>query len=70
MTQPTGDGFDLYLEDLYDLTSDELRRLAWEALLISDGPNQIEGDANGPVHVSFISSGNHHWFMVSNPLEL
>jgi hypothetical protein len=27
------------VEGLYDLSGDELRHLAWEALLISDGPD-------------------------------
>lgn len=31
--------FDEMLEDLYDLDRSELRRLAYEALLISDGPD-------------------------------
>lgn len=40
------------LERLYDLDRKELRRLAYEALLISDGPNRIEGDVEGAaIHV-------------------
>jgi hypothetical protein len=31
------------LERLYDLDRTELRRLAYEALLISDGPDKAEG---------------------------
>jgi hypothetical protein len=31
------------IEHLYDLDREELRRLAWEALLISDGPDHIDG---------------------------
>lgn len=32
------------IEHLYDLDRKDLRRLAYEALLISDGPDKIEGD--------------------------
>lgn len=34
---------DEFIEHLYDLDPAELRRLAYEALLISDGPDHIEG---------------------------
>jgi len=33
------------VEQLYDLSRADLRSLAWEALLISDGPDKIEGEA-------------------------
>jgi hypothetical protein len=36
--------YDEMVEHLYDLSRTELRRLAYEALLISDGPARIEGD--------------------------
>jgi hypothetical protein len=29
---------------LYDLDRTELRRLVWEALLISDGPGHVDGE--------------------------
>jgi hypothetical protein len=34
--------FDEAVEGLYDLSPDELRRLALECLLISDGPDKVE----------------------------
>lgn len=42
MTKPTPTTLDEMLEDLYNLDRYELRRLAYEALLISDGPDRIE----------------------------
>jgi hypothetical protein len=33
--------FQEMIESLYNLTGDELRALAWEALLISDGPDAV-----------------------------
>lgn len=38
--------YDELHEHLYDLTRSELRLLAFEALLISDGPDQVEGEVN------------------------
>jgi hypothetical protein len=35
---------DELIEKLYSLDRKELRRLAWEALLISDGPDKIDGN--------------------------
>jgi hypothetical protein len=34
------------IEQLYDLDRAELRRVAWEALLIADGPDHIEGPSS------------------------
>lgn len=34
---------DEIIEQLYNLDRLDLRRVAWEALLISDGPDHIEG---------------------------
>jgi len=42
------------LDLLYSLNRKQLRRLAWEAVLISDGPNRMEGDVDNAavlVHV-------------------
>jgi len=44
--------FDEMLEDMYDLDRTDMRRLAWELLLASDGPNKISGDVEGSVDVS------------------
>jgi len=33
--------FQEMIESLYNLSGDELRALAWEALLISDGPDAV-----------------------------
>lgn len=42
------------MENLYNLDRTELRRLAYEALLISDGPDKIEGSAeDATVQVEF-----------------
>lgn len=44
--------FQEMVESLYNLTGDELRALAWEALLISDGPDAVhEPNENGQVRV-------------------
>jgi hypothetical protein len=43
---------DVVLEELYSLSRAELRRVAWEALLMSDGPDQIGiGEPGGTVSV-------------------
>jgi hypothetical protein len=39
-------GLDQMTERLYDLDRAELRRLAWEALLIADGPAHIPGPSS------------------------
>lgn len=40
-----------FIESLYNLDRTDLRRLAWEALLISDGPDGIDGDVEGSIEV-------------------
>lgn len=62
-------GLDLALELLYDLSRDELRRLAWEALLISDGPAKIEGEVWGPVQARYNTGSINAFFTVWNPKE-
>lgn len=63
-------------ESLYDLDRVELRRLAWEALLISDGPDRIDVDgdvASSPVKVTYCPDAEYlstRHFHVSNPQEL
>jgi len=46
------------IESLYDMTGDELRALAWEALLISNGPDCIPAlwtaSENAPVLVEVV----------------
>jgi hypothetical protein len=42
------------IEGLYDLDRSALRQLAWETLLISDGPNHIEGDEPKNVAVKMV----------------
>jgi hypothetical protein len=73
VTTPQPDSLDLALDLLYDLDRDELRRLAWEALLISDGPDRIVGVAEGSVQVSLVRNSDLYvrdwWFTVSNPTE-
>lgn len=49
--------FQEMIESLYNLTGDELRALAWEALLISDGPDKTAENApsdDGPVRVEVV----------------
>jgi hypothetical protein len=41
-----GADLDGMVEQLYDLGRPELRRLAWEALLIADGPDHIDGPSS------------------------
>ncbi len=41
------------LETLYNLEPWELRRLAWEALLISDGPDKVGGQQGGSISVAY-----------------
>jgi hypothetical protein len=38
---PPGITLEVMQENLYRLDREELRRLAWEALLISDGPDKV-----------------------------
>src|SRR3954463_1471829 len=40
--------YDEIVESLYDLTPDELRQVAYEALLITDGPAYVDTDDNRP----------------------
>jgi hypothetical protein len=40
--------YDEIVEGLYDLTPDELRQVAYEALLITDGPAYVDTDGNLP----------------------
>lgn len=53
---------DEMITHLYDLDRAELRRLAWEALLISDGPDKIKGDvekaAINAAHVTTEGAGH------------
>lgn len=52
--------FQEMIESLYNLTGDELRALAWEALLISDGPDKTAENApsdDGPVRVEVVDRG-------------
>jgi len=62
------------VDQLYDLSRDELRILAWEALLISDGPDHISGEIEGPVRVGRVSINDLYediwWFTVRNPGEI
>lgn len=44
------------LELLYNLDRDSLRAVIWEALLMSDGPDKIDGDVNSTIDVSFTES--------------
>jgi hypothetical protein len=37
--------YDEIVESLYNFDRATLRRIAYEALLVSDGPNKVEGDA-------------------------
>jgi hypothetical protein len=49
--------FQEMIESLYNLTGDELRALAWEALLISDGPDRVPDEMpseDGPILVETI----------------
>ena len=55
MPEPTPRNLEALLEDLYNLDRYELRRLAYEALLMSDGPDRIEGDVtNTTMHVELL----------------
>jgi len=38
--------YDDFIEHIYDLDPSELRRLAYEALMISDGPAYVKTDRN------------------------
>lgn len=54
-------------EMLYNLGRSELRALAWEALLMSDGPDKIGEEVNSTVHVEAQTEGNGPWlFKVSS----
>jgi hypothetical protein len=47
--------FQEMIESLYNLTGDELRALAWEALLISDGPDAVhKPNEDGQVRVDTV----------------
>lgn len=55
------------IDSLYNLTAAELRLLAWEALLISDGPDRVvdETSNNSGVHVeAYWSSPQAPMFLV------
>jgi hypothetical protein len=41
-------GWDEVVESLYNFSRPELQRLAWEALLISDGPDRIASKPDEP----------------------
>lgn len=42
----TAPAYEVVIEMMYDLSRAELRRAAYEALLISDGPDHIDGDVS------------------------
>ena len=54
-------------EDLHDLDRNELRSLAWEALLISDGPDRIEGEVSSTLQVRYDEEGGSYIFHLASP---
>jgi hypothetical protein len=42
------------LEQLYNLDRDALRAIIWEALLICDGPDKIDGETSSTIDVTFV----------------
>lgn len=53
-----GDQLQDMLNLLYNLSPNELRALAWEALLMSDGPDKISADeVHNNIHVSLTDEG-------------
>lgn len=56
--------FDEIIESLYNFNQADLRRLAWEALLISDGPDKSApvGDQLSTIEVDY--SHHRHDFLV------
>jgi hypothetical protein len=46
--------YDEFIEHLYDLDQEELRMLAYEALLISDGPAAIDAEGVTPAGVAAV----------------
>jgi hypothetical protein len=47
-------GLQEMMESLYNLDKEELRRLAWEALLISDGPDKRAQDDGRESHFTVV----------------
>lgn len=52
------------LDELYNLDRSQLRRLAWEALLIADGPNKKVESVEGPIYVAYNEDGQWAQFKV------
>lgn len=57
--------FDEIVESLYNFNQADLRRIAWEALLISDGPDKSApvGDLQSTIGVDY--SHRRHDFLVA-----
>jgi hypothetical protein len=63
-----GLNLDGMVEQLYNLDRGELRRLAYEALLISDGPDRVDGDVEDDLVVPIVvemKDMTEGWNMIS-----
>lgn len=52
------------LELLQNLDRDALRAIVWEALLMSDGPDKIDGETSSTIDVSFAEDSWKKAFLV------